>query len=110
MHGLQQEPMSDLIVKQSERYGMPLPQKIVDAPELSLGLDFFYTSFVHLLTCRNMSGIIPFTDIESYAVANQITGDQKDLLHFHVRKLDNAYSDYQNKKNKRDQKIKNKGK
>ncbi len=104
---LEQGPTELFILKQALRGKTKIPQKIVDAPTLHLGLDFFYLSFMHLLTCRNMNGVIPYTDIEVFCMGHNITGDQKEDVHFHIRKLDNAYSEHQEKKNKQKDKLKN---
>lgn len=105
LYQLEQGPTELFILKQALRARTKIPQKIVDAPNLRAGLDFFYLSFQHLLTCRNMNGVIPYTDIEAYCSAHGIGGQQKDDLHYHIRKLDNAYSDYQEKKNKQKEKL-----
>lgn len=92
--------MQDFIIKQSERHGVPLPDKIANPPKLNAGLEFFYLSFQHLLTCRSFNGVIPYLAIEEYMDRHSIYRDQRADVHYHIRNLDNVYSEYQNKKGK----------
>ena len=103
--------MEEFILKQSIRHNTPVPEKILNAPVLDLGLEFFYVAFQHLLTCKSFNGVIPYTDIEAFATANDVVGEQRDDLHYHIRALDNWYSEWSEKKSKLDNKnLKNHGK
>ncbi len=73
---------------------LPLPDRIQNAPELELGLELYYGAFWDLDSCRPLGmgeGPIPWIAIEQYAQLNDIVGDQREMLHFHIRQLDNAY-------------------
>lgn len=48
-------------------------------------------------------GPIPWSAIERYAEANDIEGDQREDLHFHVRALDRAYLEWRRKKKPADE-------
>jgi hypothetical protein len=96
--------MEEQIYKEHIQHGVPLPDKIANAPTLFEGLGFFYNAFFELLTCRTSNNVIPYMAIEEYANINEIEGQMKTDLHFFVRQLDNTYSDYQDKKRKREQK------
>jgi hypothetical protein len=82
---------------------MPLPEAIKNAPEMEFGLELFFAAFSDLSTCRTTGmseGPIPYSFIVDYAEMYDIVGEQRDDLLYHVRKLDNAYLEYQSKKTK----------
>jgi hypothetical protein len=63
-----------------------------------LGLDFFYDAFLELNSCRFLGmseGPIPWTAMNTYCEAFEITGEQKHDLFYIIRSLDNAYLKYQ---------------
>lgn len=73
---------------------LPLPDRIQNAPELELGLMLYLVAFWDLDSCRPLGygeGPIPWTTIEQYAQLNGIEGEQCEMLHYHVRQLDNTY-------------------
>lgn len=79
----------------------PLPDRIKNAPELQLGLEFFYLAFLELSSCRYLgfgAGPIPWLSISSYCEINDVVGEQREDLIFHVQKLDQAYLDWESKK------------
>lgn len=76
---------------------LPLPNRIQNAPVLWLGLEFFYSAFLDLNTCRPSGwnlGPIPWSAIADYANAMDVIGEQRDDLFFFVRSLDSAYLEY----------------
>lgn len=84
----------DLVARQCAREKAPLPEKFANAPELLPGLDLYYSAFFDLSTCRPLGfaeGPIPWLAIDRYCEANDIEGEQREDLHFHVRALDRAY-------------------
>lgn len=73
---------------------LPLPDRIQNAPDLELGLELYMGAFWDLDSCRPLGygeGPIPWTTIEQYAQLNGIEGEQREMLHHHIRQLDNAY-------------------
>lgn len=70
-----------------------------------MGLELYWTAFHELNSCRSFGmglGPIPHTAILDYAQAYGFSEDQFDTLVFHVRAMDRAYLDY----NQREQKKK----
>lgn len=73
---------------------LPLPDRIQNAPDLELGLELYLGAFYDLDSCRTIGwgeGPIPWTAVEQYAQLNEIEGEQRADLHYHVRQLDTAY-------------------
>lgn len=74
---------------------MPLPDRILNAPELLLGLDFFYTAFMDLTSCRGQGygteGPISWLDMRRYCRENAIIGEQRDDLIYHIQQMDDCY-------------------
>ena len=79
------------------RSNQPLPDPIANAPEIPLGLGFFYKAFQELSSER-MDGPIPGSAIRSYNRDEDITGELADDVKYHVRNLDNALLEYRRKK------------
>lgn len=82
---------------------LPLPDRIKDAPDLELGLELYLGAFWDLDSCRPLGwaeGPIPWTVIEQYAQLNELEGEQREMLHYHVRQLDNAYLKHRHEKAK----------
>lgn len=76
---------------------MPYPKTIQDAPELGPGLALFYTAFLDLTSCRTLGysqGPIPWLAIDRYCEVNEIEGEQREDVFYHVSRLDKAYLDW----------------
>ncbi len=86
------------------RERLPLPKRIQNAPELWIGLELFYGSFLDLNSCR-LSGwglcSIPWTSISDYAEAYGIVDEQRDDLFYFIKAMDVAFLEYHEKKNKK---------
>jgi len=79
------------------RSNQPLPDPIANAPEMPLGLGFFYKAFQELSSER-LDGPIPGSAIRAYCRDEEITGELADDVMYHVRNLDNALLEFQRKK------------
>lgn len=89
------------IVEQCVRGRLPYPDAIANAPELHPGLNLFYTAFLDLTSCRTLGysqGPIPWLAIHHYCEANEIEGEQREDMFYHVAHLDKAYLDWSAKK------------
>ena len=75
------------------RERQPLPDAIRNAPELGLGLDFFYQAFLDLNRDRTGmgDGPIAWTTIEEYGRLSGLDEDDRDDLHFFVELLDSEF-------------------
>ena len=100
LYALEQGPTERKIIELSVRQRLPLPDTIANAPELSLGLDLFYTAFHDLNSCRTLGfaeGPIPWLAIDDYCGRLSITGVQREDLLYHVQQLDTVYLEYRAK-------------
>lgn len=83
---------------------MPLPDKIKNKPELLPGLQFIYSAFWELTTCREIGmveGPIPWTAIYQYALAHGIRDpDEIDRLSALVKRMDIRYLSHVRDKSK----------
>lgn len=72
----------------------PLPDFIQNAPELLLGLEFYFNAFLSLTTCRiNGFGVgqIPWTAIKDYCDVYGIDGDDREDMFYVIQKMDKEY-------------------
>jgi hypothetical protein len=79
------------------RFGMPLPDRIQNAPELNLGSELFYTGILELTSCRQMGmgiGPIPLLAILEYCLINGIDGEQREDFIWFIQRLDSKYIEW----------------
>lgn len=92
------------IIKQATRSGLPLPDKIQNAPSILPGLELYYIGFLELTTSRQIGfggmGPIPWLAIEQYCQMMELDDNQREAMHHHIGLLDKAYLTKQAKKNK----------
>lgn len=83
----------------------PLPPQIVNAPRLRAGLEMFYSAFWDLSSDRALGfgsvGRIPWSSIEAWADRHELSWDQREELHFVIRKMDRIYIDHVQKDKKK---------
>lgn len=85
------------IVEKCIRTRQRIPDAIVNAPELQAGLNLFYVAFLDLTSCRALGfaqGPIPWLAINKYCEANEITGEQREDVFYHVTHMDKVYLDW----------------
>ena len=101
---MEQGHIEDQIIKQAVRSGLPLPDRIQNAPSILPGLELYYMGFLDLTSCRSLGGFgigpISWLAIEQYCEMMKLDDDQRAAMHFHVTELDKAYIRHQQKKNK----------
>ena len=89
------------IKDQAIRSGQPIPDRILNAPQLSECLEFFVTAFWELSTCRQLGmgeGPIPVTAIMEYGRFYDCNQEFTQDLIFYVSVLDAIYLKHQNRK------------
>lgn len=91
---MEQGPVEENILEQCLRYDRPYPDPIANAPELAMGLEMFFVGYQDLTTCRDFNGNIPWMSIETYGEKKGWDVDQIEMLHFFVRHLNKAESDF----------------
>lgn len=94
---LQQGPNEKTIVDACIRERRPLPNAIANAPALALGLELFYSAFMDLTTDRAIGygeGPIPWSSVDRYCQRHAIRGEQREDVHYHVRRMDAVYLEH----------------
>lgn len=87
-------PVEQNIAKQAVRAGQPLPDRIQNAPELRIGLDFYMQAFFELDYERThifSPTPIPRRSIREYAFDLELDETQTEDLFFFIRKMDNEH-------------------
>ncbi len=83
--------------------GMPIPEKIKNAPSLHTGLELFFTAFTDLSSSRpigNVEGMIPWGAIQDYCERHDLSAETTEDMHFHIGELDLARAKYYKSKDK----------
>lgn len=83
------------------RRGLPLPDKIQNAPELRPGLELYLRAYYELDSCRAIGmgeGPIPWTALDQWAGRLGLDEEERGDLFYLVRRLDNAYLEHVSKK------------
>lgn len=81
-------------MKQCKADGLPVPDKIKNAPELRPWLQIYWTTFEDLGSCRQVGmavGPIPWTAINEYGKVYGFTEEQVRLCTWYIRELDTVY-------------------
>jgi hypothetical protein len=84
-------------------HGLPLPEKIQNAPSLRPGLELYYIAFQDLMASRPVGmgvGPIWWSTVQTYCEAKHLSEDQTDAMHNHIKAMDAAYLKHMNKKTK----------
>lgn len=88
------------IVEESYLRRSRLPDRILNAPQLRLGLELYYGAFSELSSCRTTgfgAGPIPWSVVQDYADTFVFDDEQTEALHYLIRKMDSAYLDHVNR-------------
>lgn len=84
------------------REGRPLPNKIQNAPELALGLQFYYSAWTELGRDRPIGfggeGPIPLGSVYAYALYNELNEEELEDLIYFTALLDAEYIKWNAKK------------
>jgi hypothetical protein len=81
--------------------GIPLPQRIENAPSLLPGLELYYIAFMDLMASRNSGfgiGAIWWSEVDKYCARHEIVGDQYEDMQYHIKNLDTAFVKHSAKK------------
>jgi hypothetical protein len=101
---LEQGPVEKAIIEQCRREKRELPERIKNAPELQLGLELYYGAFLELSSCRSVGfgaeGPIPWTAVNQWARAHQLSEEQEEDLLYHIERMDEVYLKFKDKKAK----------
>lgn len=100
---MEQGKYEDKIIDQCLQTKTPIPDKILNAPELQVGQEFYLSAWDELSYDRPMGfgvGYIPSASLRTYIRDCDLTEDQEFLLRFVIRRMDNWYVGYMSEKNK----------
>ena len=95
--------MEDQIIRQAVAHGLPLPEKIQNAPSLRPGLELYYIAFQDLMASRSSGmgiGPIWWSTVQSYCEAKGLDENQTEAMHNHIKAMDTVYLKHVNKKTK----------
>lgn len=83
---------------------MPVPSKIANAPELEIGLEFYYRAFLDLTSSRPVHfggiGHLPWSVIFNYCTAYGVKSDDIEDSIYIISKMDEAFVKFQYDKSK----------
>ena len=99
-------PVETAIITQAVRSGKAVPKKILDAPQLFMGLEIFFLAFLALNDERQVGfgeGPIPWRAMSEWCIANEVDEDTVPDVFYHVKQMDAAYLKRSAEKRKRDQ-------
>ena len=85
---MEQGPIEQSIISQAMRSDMPLPKRIQEAPELTLGLHLFYVAFLDLAV--GSSGQISWGEVQNYGLHLDLDEETLEDLHYHIGQMDQA--------------------
>jgi hypothetical protein len=80
------------VARQALRSGQPVPESILNAPELQIGLQLYLQAFLDLDSERTQGlSPIPWLSIRHYGQAYEFDERQTEDLFYFVKKLDIAH-------------------
>lgn len=88
-------------MEQCLRERLPFPDRIANAPELTLGLELYYLAFMELTDSRQMGmslGPIPWKVIREYCRELGLSEDQTEEMHLHLKEMDSVFLAFNRKK------------
>lgn len=94
LYTLEQGPVEQGIIAMAVRQGRPIPKKIMEAPQLFMGLELFFVAFLALTDERQVAwgeGAIPWRAMREWCDANEISEDTRADVFYFVKQLDGAY-------------------
>lgn len=111
LYTLSQSKAEKSILLQCAREGLPLPERIQNAPELFMGNDIFFDAFWSLHVSRNIGmdiGPISWFDIRKYCLIHEYDEDLTESMHHIISGMDQAYLDWVREKRRQESKGKTK--
>lgn len=70
---------------------------VQDAPLLEQGLELYWRAFWDLITCRGWHGTIPWTAVDQWALRYRLSNEQRELLTFYVRAMEEEWAAWEEK-------------
>ena len=85
--------------------GMPIPNRIQNAPVLIFGLGMFLTGFLDLTGSRQGGmgpGPIAWGTVQDYCHVIGLDAEQTEDMHYHIRCMDTVWLEHQRSKEGKD--------
>jgi hypothetical protein len=101
---MEMEQVEQRIIRECYARRRKLPDKIVNAPDLFVGLELYFIAFTELNSCRSTGwgpGPIPSWCIDEFAERQGLDSDETEEMHHHIRQMDAAFLKYTERKNKK---------
>lgn len=90
------------IIQQARRTRQQIPEKILKAPVLEPGLDFYWSAFLLLSSERHTEGAIPWRAMQAYCdEIGRTDPDDRDDFYMLLRELDMEFLRLQAEKSKK---------
>lgn len=86
------------LIRQAKQAGMPIPDRILNKPFLSWGLDLYLIAYYELQFDRNQNDNIPWSVIINYSAHNELNREQTERLIYFIRELDRVFKEWLNNK------------
>jgi hypothetical protein len=86
------------------KHGLPLPEKIQNAPSLLPGLELYYIGFMDLVNSRQTGfgmGPIWWNTIQDYCERKKLDEEQTEAMHHHIGAMDIVYTKHIQQKTKK---------
>jgi hypothetical protein len=108
LYSLEIGAVEQKIIEDCARNKRPLPPKILNKPELVVGLELYLEAYMDLQGDRGGmgDGRIPWTAVQKYADVHGYEGELLEALHYHIRALDDAWLRHVQGERERDRKGK----
>lgn len=94
--------MEQNILKQASVTKEKIPERIANAPEITLGLELYMNAFYALTSCRGSlyasEGPIPWLAMRDYCEDFDIRGEDRRIFIYLMTALDQTYLKYKAKK------------
>ena len=87
----------------ARKQNMPVPDKIKNAPELNIGLMFYWKAYQDLTSDRDVGmgvGPIPWLSMDSWGARNRVRGDDFERLVAILKDMDATFMEHNSRKNK----------
>lgn len=105
---MEQGPLEAFLLDQARKQRAPIPEALLNAPELFPGSQFYYDAFLKLSSCRidGMGmGRIPWTALNEFCKSFRMSAESRDSLWSIIQEMDAVYRDYAERKNKANSKL-----
>lgn len=94
------------IIRQAKKNRGPIPEKILNAPQLEFGLEWYYEAFGKLTTCRSIgmgAGPIPWLAMDAYGKRYGLDLEEQEDFEFLIGAMDDAYLKHAAEKSEKNQ-------